>query len=179
MHHSFHRPLRLLLGVLIALSLSVTTAQAYTISPGGAITATSNGKLTMRSALFTSQCDWSLIGSITNTSPAAGDTIGSFTSTSVTNCLGGIRITDLIATRGAYALRLNSVLGSPVTGALLMITNWTFAYSSPPCLFSGNVGTLLNEATSVISLLSNTLSSSCGTLSFSGSFTLSPAQSIT
>jgi hypothetical protein len=169
---------KMLLVALVALAAFASTASAVTVSPGGAITATSNGRLTLRSVLATTQCDVRLIGSI-NTSGTVGTRIGSVTSSSITNCLGGIAVTDLIATAGAWNLTLNSTAGSPVTSALVTISNVAFQLSSPSCLFTGSVGFNLTEP-SAIALQANSLPSPrCGAGSLSGSFSLSPGQNIT
>lgn len=168
---------KMLLVALVALAAFASTASAYTVSPGGAITATSNGKLTLRSTLATTQCDVRLIGSIA-TSGVAGSTIGAITSTSITSCLGGIGVTDLISTRGTWPLRLNSVSGTPVNAALVTISNVAFALSSPPCLYTGSVGFNLTEPNSIALQANSLASTSCGTASLSGSFTLSPNQDI-
>lgn len=177
---------RWMLGVAVAAAalcaFGSATAMAVSISPTGAITATSNGRLTHRMTLQTSQCNWSMIGTIDRSSGSAGDQIGSITSTRIYNCLGGIAMADLIATRGAWPIRISAQLGtSPVTGLLVVISNWAWNWSSPPCLFTGAAGMLVTQlsgGTNQMSFLTNTFTSACGSLSFSGSFTISPGLTI-
>lgn len=176
MQASLRRSVRSILGVLIALGLGTATAQAYTISPTGAITATSNGKITLRSTLLTQQCNWRLEGSITSGSAVAGDQIGSISGAALTNCLGGIAMITLTA--APWPIRLTAVLGSgPYTGAVARFENIGFQVSSPACLYGGTLGVLVAQASggsSTVSLSANALTSSCGTASLSGSFTLTP-----
>lgn len=171
------KSVKLLLVALVAMAAFASTASAVTVSPGGGITATSLGKLTLRSTLATTQCDVSLIGSLVTSGVVGGD-VGAVTSTSITNCLGGITVADLIRSLGVWRFTLSATLGNPVTGALLTINRVAFALSSPACLYTGNVGFLYAEG-GLISLLANSLSGACGIASLAGSFRLSPAQNIT
>jgi hypothetical protein len=168
------------LAVALALS-SAPAANAYTAMPGGSITAISNGRLTFRSLLATTQCDVRLIGWV-STSLTINSTMGAITTTSFTNCLGGITIRDLIATRGTWPITLNWVIGMPATGVLFTISNVTFALSSPPCLYGGSIYVQLTEP-SAMSLLAGAIFDlgvcGRGSGSFSGSFTLSPGMNIT
>lgn len=156
---------------------SAPAAQAYSIAPTGAITATSNGPIWLNSTLSTFLCEWNLQGQITASSASIGDTIGTITSGTLTNCLGGIRAEALFP--APWSIRLTGVLGSsPLTGATIVISDMTFGTSpATPCLYRGAAAMLVGQASggsSAVSILTNSIRSPCSTGSLRGSFTLSP-----
>jgi hypothetical protein len=69
------------------------TAASLSIAPGGAITATSVGKITMETNIFGTgpECRFVLIGSLNRgpTAKVSGATLGSISSGNVTECSGG------------------------------------------------------------------------------------------
>lgn len=169
--------------MLISLIASVASlaaapaASAYTLSPGGAITATSVGTLNLNSPIATLRCNVVLTGSKDPTG-TVGAITGRVTGVTISpNPCGGFLISALNL---PWNIRTVALLGSPITGLLLQIE--TVQFSSGVCLYSGVVGHLYAEATAIMNILANALAGSpfaCGTGSLSGSgFRMSPAQTI-
>jgi len=165
------------LAAMIAMAFGANTASAITISPGGAITATSLGAVDFASDILTLSCDITLTGSLA-TSGSAGSRIGAITSGSMGNCGDGWTVTLLFGSE--WPLRLVSTAGSPITSALLNIERIGIGLNflgSPWCLYGGTAGARYTEG-GLIALLANSLTGDCGTASFSAGtqFGLSPAQ---
>lgn len=162
---------------VVTMAFAANTASALTISPAGAITATSIGTLNLNSPIATLRCNITLVGSI-NASVAAGGSAGSLTSVGISpNPCGGFTVRVL---NTPWNVTFNSALGSPVTGALFTIDRVQFTVGT--CLYSGPVGFLYSNATATAAILANTLTGSpalCGNGSLSGSgFSFSPAQTV-
>jgi hypothetical protein len=139
---------------LVALTAVASSATAASISirPGGAITATSNGKMTFESNVFGlgPECRVELIGSL-NTGPinkVAGASLGSISSARVTECTGGAA-SALFRSPTTWGLTYNSIAGTlpeAVTSALLFVNSAQFLVEIPGganCLYVGRVGSSL------------------------------------
>lgn len=162
---------------ICAMAFAANAASAATISPAGAITATSIGTLNLNSPIATLRCNVTLIGSLN--SAAVGASAGSISRVGISpNPCGGFTVTTL---NTPWNVRLIATLGSPITGALILLENVQFSIG--PCLYSGNVGALYANSTGNLTILANSLTGSpagiCGTGSLSGSgFSVSPRQTI-
>lgn len=138
---------------LCALTVSVGTASAsrgLTLRPGGAITATSNGKLTLQGGGLNVECDVSLSGSLaTSITKGIGNSVGSLSSGSATACNLGVTVVILFPS--AWALTYNGFTGTlpSITGVRFIVRNAQFLLTIPgvgACLFAGDVPAILNSS---------------------------------
>lgn len=171
---------RMLFAAIAAVSImafATSTANAASITPGGAITATSIGTLNLNSPIATLRCNLTLTGSVGRGPIAPGGVAGSLTGVTINpNPCGGFRITIL-----GLPWQVDLVSESLPTGALFVIRNVQFQVGTL-CLYRGDVGFFYTNGTGVATILPNSLTGSsplCGTGSLSGSgFQFSPVQTI-
>lgn len=156
---------------------AANAAEAATISPGGAITATSIGTWNLNTPAMTLRCNFTLTGNLNSGPIADGASAGTIDAVRITPnpCSGYIYRT--LGTPWSFALTDSTPLP---TGALFTIQNFQLTIGF--CLWSGDVGMLFANSTSNFSIPANSLRDNiglCGTLSLSGSgFSLSPRQTI-
>lgn len=169
---------------LSILASSAFAASGVSISPGGAITATSLGRLTSQGSLGTLACNVTLTGSLTRgliSIPSGGlSAIGSITGGSATNCeLNGSRTTVTLNFSPAWTLAANS-------NGLVVVLGATFSASI--CTYRGNVLATPDLSVSPVVLLITQASPLAGSPAFPcGSttilagqgFSLTPGQIIT
>lgn len=170
------KALAVAVAAIAAMAIGASTASAVTVSPGGAFTATSVGRLNFTSSLATIACNVGLTGSLNRTG-SVGSSAGSVSGVSVSSCTTGYSVQIL---NTPWNLRLT---GATNDDADLLLEGASFQVSllgAPVCLVSGNIPFNYAEGGNIV-IGTNTLSGSCGSASLrAGSeFTLSPAQDIT
>lgn len=158
-------------------------ANAYSLSPGGSATATSDAALTFSGPLgITTSCDLQLDTTL-DTSGNVGDIIGSVDSSILDNCTS--RTATLLF---PWDIKLVSV-ASGLSSALVELQGVGFSVTllGVTCLYSGNVGISIDQfdgdGVNVITVLSNSLTGSggicgAGSLNAGQTFSLSPEQTI-
>jgi hypothetical protein len=159
-------------------------ANAYTLSPGGAATATSDAPLTFTGPLgITTSCDLELSTNL-NTSGNIGDVIGSVSAARLSNC----RNATATLVGSGWDIRLTAINGS-ITSADLALERVGFSVTllGTTCLYAGTVPINVTQdlgGFNTITVLSNRLTSSSGGICGSGSlnagqtFSLTPGQTI-
>jgi hypothetical protein len=137
---------------LAAISFAATSASAASlqIRPGGAITATSLGRITFESNIFGlgPECRVEMIGRLLTTvvTKVEGAKLGEITSIVVTECTGGTA-TTLVTTTAPATIQYASITGTlpeGVTAALIRIANVRFlievATVNTKCLYAATIG---------------------------------------
>jgi hypothetical protein len=192
----------LVIGVGISTAVA-TNAITFTVSPGGSITAKA-GKTTLTDSSTGSvlSCTSSSGGgSLKSGTGLSGTGIGSITALSFTNCTGPLGLTFTVATSG-FPYKLNATAYNATTGVTTgKITGIKATLNGPSCTASvagttattaGTVKATYTNSTHKLKILTTggTLHvwnvSGCAGLinsgdatTFSGSYTITPAQTIT
>ncbi len=177
----FSRALLAVMLTIAGLSIAASSASAISgvsISPGGAITATSLARLVSQGTLGTLECNVTLRGTLTAGLIPIGATlarIGSLTSGTATNCTLNGNPTTVTLNFGTWNLAANA-------NGLIVVLGASF--SASVCTYTGNV-TATPQLPSPVSLLitqASTLNAGgiCGstTILAGQGFLLSPAQNI-
>jgi hypothetical protein len=126
---------------LAASSASADRGDVITVSPGGAINASSTGRLTLSSPLVTINCVVSFDGSV-NAGPITQtgtiDTVGSVSRAVITSCNTG----SAVALFDGGNWTINAVLPLPAGGAALRIGNSGIGVTvaGVTCLYGGTIG---------------------------------------
>ncbi|HEX4806893.1 MAG TPA: hypothetical protein VFU94_13425 [Conexibacter sp.] len=131
---------------LVALAAAATSATAASLqaSPGGAITATSLGKLTFSAGSLSIECNLTMTGNLLRTaiSKTAGTKMGEINTVSWANCTGGEVETVLNLPWTLAYSSINGTLPEGVTGINFEIVNSSFELSAFGgffgCLYRGN-----------------------------------------
>lgn len=179
---------------------AAATAASTSVSPGGAITATSIGRLTFSTAgLSIIECDLALQGSLA-TGPiekVQGARLGAMTGVAITNCNLGVTAVALNLPWDIDYTSISGTLPNDVTGSRktiiigIQVSNFPFAGT---CLYGGamdiviaavRTGTPGTYTTGTVAIGSATVSRVSGgmlcpaTASARGSFSLTPTQTLT
>ncbi len=131
---------------LVALAAVATTATAASLqsSPGGAITATSLGKLSFVAGSITIECNLTMRGNLLTTAIAktAGTKMGEINEIRWANCTGGEVETVLNLPWNIVYRSINGTLPEGVTAINFEIVNTQFELSTFggffACLYNGN-----------------------------------------
>jgi hypothetical protein len=183
-----------------ALALSAAPASAvaatFTVSPGGSITGTA-GTTTLKDTTTGNSLTCSsakATGSLKSGSGLSGTGIGSITGTTFTTCKGPLGLTFTVTQSGTWSVNLTSNSGAVSTG---FVSSVKASLSGPDCsaTVTGSADASYSNTTGVLTFKSvagsgHTLTvsgvSGClglinngDTSTFSGAFTISPAQTIT
>ena len=131
---------------LVALAAAATTATAASLqaSPGGAITATSLGKLSFVAGEVRIECNLTMRGNLLTTaiSKTAGTKMGEITSVTWANCVGG-EVAAVLSLPWTLAYRsISGTLPEAVSAVNFTINNSSFQLSTfggfVNCLYAGN-----------------------------------------
>jgi hypothetical protein len=138
---------------LAAISFAATSASAASLQmrPGGAITATSLGKMTFESNIFGlgPECRVEMIGTLLTTvvTKVEGAKLGEITRVVVTECTGGTATATLVTTAAPATIQYASITGTlpeGVTAALIRIAGIGFLIEVPAvnsrCLYIATIG---------------------------------------
>jgi hypothetical protein len=193
------RRIRLLLAAAIAvvagaLGAGIATGASFQFEPGGTITGTSLGPVTLSGGFTNITCELTLRGTVTSRLVAkrAGTSYGAITSVTIGRCSGGT-----VAVLGLpWAVTYEAILGSlpdAVTGVVLTLedTGFSGTFSGITCLYGGDIESLLAvtgtnpytttlfdvPSTSVPLVRGSFLCPRSG--SMSGTFGISPTQTVT
>lgn len=131
---------------LVALAAAATSATAASLqtSPGGAITATSLGKLSFVAGEIRIECNLTMRGNLLTTaiSKVAGTKMGEITAINWANCVGGEVEAVLNLPWNVIYTSINGTLPEGVTGVNFEIVNTQFELSTFggffACLYAGN-----------------------------------------
>lgn len=177
-----------------ALGAGSAAAAEFQFSPGGTITGTSLGAVTFSGGIFTITCNLTIRGTVTSARvvKVAGTSYGSITSVSIGRCSGGTAAVSGLPWPVVY----NAILGSlpnAVSGVSLTLQRARFSatFSGITCQYGGDITSLLavtgsNPYTTTlyavpgasVPLVSGSFL--CPrTGSMSGTFALSPTQTVT
>jgi hypothetical protein len=131
---------------LVALAAAATSATAASLQarPGGAITATSLGKLTFAAGELSIECNLTMRGNLLTTaiSKTSGTKMGEITEVRWANCVGG-EVAAVLNLPWTIAYRsISGTLPEAVTAVNFTINNSSFQLSTfggfVNCLYSGN-----------------------------------------
>jgi hypothetical protein len=193
---TFRRGLILVLVAVGALFVTgAASAATVTVSPGGAVTTTSNGTLTMSGSSFANTiCSFTLQGTIAVTrmviAPNTSTNIGSTTGATNGACTGsatGIQFIGLPYTdQGKYILNSGGTTtfsGTTLNNLILILNMAPFGTT---CLFSGNISrndTFAGNSGTINSVTvpsTSITSSNCFvTATIQGTMSVSPGQTVT
>jgi hypothetical protein len=131
---------------LVALTAAAgsATAASFTISPGGAASAVSNGKVTFTAGETTIACNLTLSLELNRTAitKTAGNSVGSVTRVTWANCEGGEVAAVLNVPWAVTYQSISGTLPEGVTATGLQVTNAQFQLSVfggfANCLYAGN-----------------------------------------
>jgi hypothetical protein len=183
-----------------ALALSVAPAsaltQTFTVSPGGSITGTA-GTTTLKDTTSGNSLTCSSAkasGSLKSGSGLSGTGIGSITSTTFTTCKGPLGLTFSVTQSGTWSVNITSEAGGVSTG---FVSNVKASLSGPDCsaTVTGSADATYSNSSAALTFKAVTgsghtlkvsgvngclgLINNGDTSTFSGAFTISPAQTIT
>lgn len=136
--------------VALTAASSGASAASFRISPGGAISSPSVGKLSFTGSGLTIACNVTLNGTLSNALllKVAGTVFGAVTAVRIANCEGG-NVSGVLNLN--WPLKYNSILGTlpeAVTGILFDIERASFNLSTffelVNCLYEGTAGALLS-----------------------------------
>lgn len=183
----------LLACLVAALSLAFVTGTAAASRaigiPGGAITATSSGKIRFATAAIGLECDIQMRGTLEARIPKEiVPPFGRITDGSATNCSLGATATLLFPDSPAWSMYYDSFLGTlpDITGVLFILENVQALVRIPllgSCLYFGDFSALMRSDGRTVTLLPSgllaleTLSGMCPSpVTVTGAFDFSPAQ---
>lgn len=183
----------LLAAVVLTVSVGVASgSRGLTVRPGGAITASSNGRLTLQGGGLNIECNAALTGLLaTSATKVVGGNAGTFAGGSLTAC--NLGVTFVVLFPAAWRLSYNGFTGAlpSITGVRFIIRNIQILVNWPgvgACLFEGEVPVIVDISAGTASRMavgsnsvpvSRTLSGICPTaLRFVGTFDLSSRQSL-
>jgi hypothetical protein len=124
------------------------SAASLAISPAGAITATSLGKVTYESNVFGlgPECRWELIGTLSSgpITKVEGAQIGTFTRLAITECTGSSFSTGLMTSAAIRYASIAGTLPEAITATLVRIEGIAFLMEVPSvnlkCLYIATIG---------------------------------------
>lgn len=178
----------LIIAMLSIASLGAAAASAaaltVTVTPGGAITATSLGLLRSQGTLGTLECNVTLIGSLRSNSGTPLFSIGSITNGTAANCRLNGSPTTVSLTGFPWTVAATSA--TTTASRLFTILGVRFVAGGGACTYSGSVGFTavanpVNLLITLASLLTGAPNPPCGTTTILAGqgFALTPAQTIT
>lgn len=182
---------------LVALMVATATASAFTaaVSPGGAISSASEGKVRFKGGSTTIECNLTLRGSLNSSvTLTAGQPLGRISGVEIANCSGGNSVTVLNLEWTLEYTGTEGELPNEVSGVNFKVKNASFNLGLfggfINCLYQGDEPSILNvtgtnpytsstirtNGTATIPLHSGSGCPSTGTMT--GTFRLAPSQEI-